>query len=471
MPGSSVTASDLPNIILVVFDTARRDRFGCYGYPRQTTPTVDALAQDGLLLDTMIANGPWTVPSHGSLFTGLYPSQHGAQWQTGPAMRDSVKVTLAEFLSELGYDTWCVTNNGLISQRSGLARGFVHHAFRLDVERGRRRIVRQVTKLLLGGDSGGAIMNDWLRGQLSSARRPTFLFVNYLECHWCYAPPARFVRQVGGETHGLLEGLVYRATTAARVGPWEAIARADERQLNILSTLYDAELANADNHLRELLGMLEQAGHLARPTLVIVTSDHGEHIGEHGLADHHAALDDLLIRVPFVVWGPGVVPKTRRADVFEFVDLLPSLARLLDRPLPADYLEPRREHLFQGTDLGGDDVAFAEWRSWPDRERARLARRNPSYDFTGLARDLVCARSRQFKLVAGADGSEALYDLVADPLETADVSASHPGPLADLRARLEHARAEWAGWESGPQVYTAEEQRDLEKRLAELGYI
>src|SRR5439155_25854053 len=133
LPPISCMADRLPDIVLVVFDTARWDRFGCYGYPKPTTPTVDGLARDGLRVETMLANCPWTLPSHGSLFTGLYPSQHGSQWQTGPHLRDSVKVTLAEWLRGLGYHTMCATSNGLISEGTRLSRGFNRYAFRMDL--------------------------------------------------------------------------------------------------------------------------------------------------------------------------------------------------------------------------------------------------------------------------------------------------------------------------------------------------
>src|SRR5262245_44494541 len=98
-------AMDLPDIVLVVLDTARADRFGAYGYSRPTTPTVDALARQGLLVEPMLANGPWTLPSHGSLFTGLYPTQHGCQWRSGKRLRDSVTTSMAEWLQSLGYLT------------------------------------------------------------------------------------------------------------------------------------------------------------------------------------------------------------------------------------------------------------------------------------------------------------------------------------------------------------------------------
>jgi arylsulfatase A-like enzyme len=468
--------SDLPNIVLVVLDTARLDRFGCYGYARPTTPTVDSLARGGLRVETMVSNAPWTQPAHASLFTGLYPSQHGAQWRTGPKLRPAVEVTMAEWLRGLGYDTWCVTNNGMISSRTGLARGFDHYVFRMDLEAGWRRRWRRLEKVARGGDSGGRIVNRWMRDELPRAKRPTFLFVNYLECHWAYAPPPRFVSRVGGPAYGPLEAMRYRARVAARVGPWEAIARGSERDLDVLSTYYDAELANVDEHLDELLGVLETAGIVGDDgrSLVMVTSDHGEHLGEHGLADHHASLDEILCRVPFVAWGPGVIPAgIVREPLAEFVDVLPSVARLLDQKPPAAYLEKRRTDLFTDGGTDGHAYAFAEWRAWADGERARLARRNPSYrGFDALARDLLSARDRRFKLVRGSDGREELFDLDADPGEGTDVGASHPEMLSTLRSQLDALTAEWASWASGPSAeISSEERAEIESRLEDLGYI
>ncbi|MGH9197181.1 MAG: sulfatase-like hydrolase/transferase, partial [Acidimicrobiia bacterium] len=276
----STPTPDLPDIVLVVFDTARRDRFGCYGYERMTTPTVDSLATSGLMAETMITNGPYTLPSHGSLFTGLFPTEHGSQWGTGPQLRESVELTMAEWARDLGYETVCATNNGLISSRTKLSRGFDRYGARLALERGPKRVSRRIKKVLFGGDSGGHIVNDWVRDQLKEVKGPLFLFVNYLECHWAYAPPPRYVRQLGGPKFRFPAGLAYRASTAARVGPWEAIARADPKTLQIYSNLYDAELANADGHLANLLEVLRGAGRLRDGnSIVLVTSDHGEHLG------------------------------------------------------------------------------------------------------------------------------------------------------------------------------------------------
>ncbi|MEA2521379.1 MAG: hypothetical protein QOI81_1025 [Actinomycetota bacterium] len=468
-----MSLNDLPTIVLVVLDTARRDRFGCYGYDRPTSPTVDGLARAGLRVDTMLSNAPWTQPAHGSLFTGLYPTQHGAQWRTGPKLRPSVKVTMAEWLRSLGYDTWCVTNNGMISERTGLARGFDHYAFRLDLEQGWQRRARRWEKVLRGGDSGGRIVNRWMRERLPVARKPMFLFVNYLECHWAYAPPPRWLRKVGGETYGAVEGLRYRADVAARVGPWEGVARSDERDFRVLNTYYDAEIANVDDHVNELLDTLTGLGHVGDDgrSLVIITSDHGEHLGENGLADHHASLDDILTRVPFVAWGPGVVTSGVREPLAEFVDVLPSMARMLDVAAPqVDALAHRRTDLFAAGE-NGHRYGFAEWRSWHEKEQRRLAARNPSYDFTGLARDLVSVRDAEFKLVRGSDGSKVLYDFANDPLEQTDVAGRHPEVVETLAAQLNARTAEWAAWEGVRTEPTPAEAREIEQRLEDLGYI
>ena len=476
----SSTTNELPNIVMVVFDTARRDRFSCHDYDRPTTPTVDSLARSGLKLDNMVANAPYTLPSHASLFTGLYPSQHGSQWQTGPRLREQVQVTMAEWFKSLGYETICATSNGLISDRTRLTRGFDRYAARLDLERGWRRAARRTRKVLFGGDSGGHTLNWWLRRQLREVKKPFFLFVNYLECHWSYAPPGRFEKRVGGPRFSYLEGLNYRVRTADSVGPWEGIARADERTLDIYSTLYDGELANVDSHMATLLDILEGAGHLEPGrSAVMVTSDHGEHLGEHGLADHHASLGDLLLRVPFVAWGPGLIPNKTKDELYEFVDVFPSLAKMLGRDVPVEELRSRRTDIFSsngkqssnGHRSESGDYAFAEWRCWTPREQARLAQRNPSYDFTGLARNLLSVRDSRYKLVRSSLGTEELFDLDTDPSEENDLASQQPEVTARLGRRLDDAVASWAEWDQEQTPLSEADTLEIEKRLADLGYI
>jgi arylsulfatase A-like enzyme len=466
-------SEELPNIIVVVLDTARWDRFGCYGSGRGITPTVDSLGREGRVVETMITNGPWTLPSHGSLFTGLYPSQHGSQWQTGPRLSDGVEVTMAEWLKLLGYRTVCATANNLISPDTGLSRGFDHHVSKKALRAGRRWGARRAKNVVLGGDFGGRMLNRWLRQRLPQVGGPLFLFVNYLECHWPYVAPRRFERPRAGPRFGPVEAMRFRAGLGRRTGPWEAIARADQRTREVYSTLYDAELANADAHVAELLDVLDKTGYLSEgETVVIVTSDHGEHIGEHGLADHQASVDDHLVKVPFVSWGPGRIQAERRSGVYEFVDVFPSVCHLLQREAPTQYLEGRRTDLFsEPAGAEADGLAFGEWRAWSEEDMVRLARKNPSYDFSSLRRDLTFVRDSRFKLVRAGDGAQVLYDIANDSAEEIDVSNANSDVVRQLGAELDRALDSWRSWGTEPQALTDEEEKEIEDHLSALGYI
>lgn len=458
-----------PNIILVVLDTAKRDRFGCYGGPENVTPNVDGLARDGVLVDTMISNAPWTPSAHGSLFTGLYPSEHGCEWGR-MRVGESVPVTLAELLQGLGYRTVCATANGMIAEATGLTRGFDTYTYRDSLEGRGGRIARRLTKLFVGGDSGGRTINRWLASLPLQPERPYCLYVNYFEPHWAYVPPLRLARRVGGPRFRPFEGLWFRATQAHRFGPWEAITRADDRRRAIYETLYTGEVANADRFLGRLLEAFDARG-LLDNSLVIVTSDHGEHIGEHGLAEHQASLCDHLIRVPFVVHGPGLVSSGRKTGPFEFVDVISSLARLLRVPVP-EHLASRRDDLFVSTTTTANaPYTFAEWRSWDATGKAWLMRNNPSYDFSSLGRDLACVREDRFKLVRASGVDDTLFDLKDDPSETSDATRQHPTVVARLGKELDVITELWnREWDSTTDV-SSEERREIEERLSGLGYI
>jgi len=158
--------------------------------------------------------------------------------------------------------------------------------------------------------------------------------------------------------------------------------------------------------------------------------------------------------------------------MYELVDLLPSLARFLGQQPPADYLEGRRQDLLSATRDGfGEEYAFAEWRAWTEKESTRLARRNPSYDFGGLARNLVAVRDRRFKLVRDADGVEALYDTANDSMEQTDLSSLRVETVKRLREQLDLMLESWGRWDRPAEPTTPEEQAEIEQRLAELGYI
>lgn len=449
-----------PNVILVVFDTARRDRFGCYGYRRDTTPAVDSLAAESLLFERMITPAPWTVPSHASLFTGLYPREHGAE-NPVPMLRGSV-LTLAAHLRAHGYATAAVTNNPLISGETGLAYGFDEVRLRPRAN-GRPRWMGRLEFLLGLADSGAAATTRLVAGLLPRLGLPFFLFLNYLECHWHYLPPRHFERRFARQSW--FASVRHRLSTRRRL-MWEAIAEADAPRLALYSDLYDAELATLDERFGRLLDHLRRAG-LWEETVLLVTSDHGENIGEDGLASHQGSLRQNLIHVPFIVRIPSR-GAARIGGLTQFTDVFAGLCRLLDLPVP-EHLRERPDAVDPfALELGapGRPYAFAEWRGWSQDKLERLARRAARFDFARIPGALESVQDGRVKLVVDDVGRERVYDLAADPGEGTPTATEEGGRLREALSRWRAAHPPLA---SGG--YSKAEEAAVESRLRELGYL
>ncbi len=457
--------ADQPNILLMVFDTARRDRFGCYGYARGTTPAVDDFARRALVFDRMITPAPWTVPSHASLFTGLYPREHGADHPL-PILNGAVP-TLASFFRDRGYTTVCVTNNPLVHHETGLSAGFSQVILRPGgasapwLSRGR---------VVLGlQDSGAAATNRVVGGLLRRLPQPFLLFINYLECHWQYTPPRRFERRFTSEDT-LVRSMHRRVRQRSQV-MWEAVATADEARLRLYRDLYDAEMACLDERTGHLLATIERAG-LLEQSIIVLTSDHGENIGEEGLASHQGSLRQNLIHVPFLVRVPGR-PAGRIPGLVQFTDVFRGLCGLADVRVPP-HLDDRPMSVdpfrLSSGELGRP-VAFAEWRHWGTEKLTRIQRKAPHFDFRRIPHGLESAQDARYKLVVDlGTGTQRLYDLVEDPAESLDVAQQHPADLTRLRDALQ----QWRDTARQPVTAAGYSPQDLvavEHRLQELGYL
>lgn len=449
------------NLIIFVLDTARRDRFGCYGYPRGTTPAVDTFAHEALVYDRMIAPAPWTIPSHASLFTGLYPREHRAD-NPAPILNGHAP-TLAGHLREQGFTTVCVTNNPLLDHDTGLASGFAQ----VIVRPGRGKFSRNAA--ILGfRDSGAGATFRVVVELLRTLPRPFFLFVNYLECHWHYMPPWRFERKFAATRSRF--GSIRRRVRERNLVMWEAIAAAGPGDLRRYQDLYDAELACVDEQVGQLLDYLRRR-RLLDDTAIIVTADHGENIGEDGLASHQGSLRQNLIHVPFIARIPG--RSGQRVDgLVQFTDVFSGLCGVLGVGVPA-HLEARPFAVDPFTLSHGDrgrTFAFAEWQHWGRNKLDRIQRKAPHFDFSALPRGLEAVQDMRFKLVVDlGTGQEYVYDLLRDSGETRDVAPVMPAAQAALR----QAREEWHK-ATERTAYTEEAAADqalVETRLRELGYL
>jgi arylsulfatase A-like enzyme len=415
----------------------------------------------------MISAAPWTVPSHASLFTGLYPREHGADNPT-PVLRPGL-TTMAAHLAAAGYATACATNNALVDETTGLARGFQDVVLRPGFKA--RATWKHRVEYVLGlRDSGAAATNEVIAALLGRISQPFFLFVNYLECHWNYVPPRRFERLFAPSSFTWAHS-AHRRIRERRRAAVDGFLHADAAGRDLLWHLYDAELATVDDRVGALLVQIERAGYLDN-SVVVITSDHGELLGEGGLVSHQGSLHQHLVHVPFLARIPGagagrIGGLVQTTDVFAGICGVLGVdvpVRLHGRPFGVDpfRLGPRDD---------GRDYAFSEWSHWGEAKLIRMRRRSPGFDFDRIPRGIEAVQDGRYKLVVDmGSGQERVYDLDADPSEQTDVSAARP----DVGVRLHSALQMWRQAfprAAGEQTLSPAEEEAITRRLRELGYL
>lgn len=473
---------DAPNVILIVFDTARADAFEPYGAPVGSTPTFAQLASAGTSHSNAIASCNWTMPSHVSMFTGLLPRSAGLSFLPDGkhtncriVMESHVDRWLPEVLRRAGFRTNAATTNAWVSQQLGFALGFdefqnhvgkrVHRMH----EPGIRNRLRWYSQAFLARvDDGLNAVEDHVGRWIDEARRPFFWFINLIECHSPYLPPRPYndlgplARVRAAEDARRFQTLlgVWRACATEVMPPAAALTR--------MRHLYYRSIRMMDDWLCRLCEHLDRAG-LLEDTLLIVTSDHGENFGEANLFGHAVSLDDRLLRVPLVFRGPD-------APHGGSVTSLASLPALI-----ADAIG-LAEHPWKHRDSQGVAVAQYDLVSSPDDPRLEVLREwgATTEGFRRFAYPCTAATNGRYKLVVLGD-EERLYDLQADPLE---LSARQPveGPpsvVHSLRNALATARSsEWApdldvlrATQASVATPTSTELKELEDRMRLLGYL
>ena len=307
------------NLLLISIDTCRADHLTCYGYNRDTSPHLDQLAREGVLFENLTAAASWTVPSHMSMFTALYPSVHGVE--SGSARLGEGVPTLAQILAQRGYVTAAFVTGPSLNHRFGFDRGFqtyddftVSRLFdNVDIREGGFDHV--VTDPVITH-----LATQWLQ---KHSRENFFLFLHYWDCHDDYIPPSPFNKKFdpaySGKEHGRY--ILFRQD--------ELAAHISVMDLAHLVALYDGEIAHTDEHVGKILQLLE-ALQLSEKTLVIVLSDHGEAFLEHGKLLHANSLYEEELHVPLIMRLPGVIPAGKRiVGNVSHVDLLPTALGLL----------------------------------------------------------------------------------------------------------------------------------------------
>lgn len=424
--------TDTPNVLLITLDTVRAASTSLYGYSRNTTPHLARFAQTGALFQKAYGTASWTLPSHGSIFTGHYPHELVGDWVVP---FDSPSPTLAEVLRERGYVTaGFVANTIYCSKESGLGRGFAHFEdYKISPGQVMKssslgfyindspRLRRQIGYYeFLGRKNAAELNDDFLRWLPSRGKRPFFAFLNYWDAHEPYLPPPPFDTQFGSLSRDM-----FAIDRGARM------ADLPRRDFQAEINAYDGTIANLDSQLGRLLDELKARG-LLENTCVIITSDHGEEFGEHDLFRHGHSLYIASLHVPLLILFPPRVPAN--VKVAQPVSLRDLPATILDliggatKPFSGNSLARYWDTQHATTGFGGE-LLLAEISTEVGK---------PSWFPTsrGKMKSLLADR---YQYIHNGDGREELYDLENDPLEANDLASSEPGKrlISDFRASLQ----------------------------------
>jgi len=445
------------NLVLIVLDTVRADHLSTYGYPRPTSPFFSQLAEQGVLYERAISPAPWTLPAHASLFTGLPPSQHGA---TSEHKRlDDDAVTLGELLHDAGYETLGLTSNSSASSAHNLHQGFerFYEVFRPDPSVGARAIRRGLPGPLArtlarslparpadkGASEVNRLVSHWLDERSERGEtRPFFLFANLLEAHLPYDPPEAFRERFGrGPPPASLKGLLGRHWFRAlfgRIGRGDVFTADEQRAL---ADRYDAAIAYQDEQLAELIALLD-ARFDAEDLAIVVTSDHGENLGEHGLADHVFSVHQTLLHVPLLVRYPLQFPAGVRIE--SLVSTASIYATLLELAgLPTTEGERGRPAEPLPRVAGAEAVPFVvSEEHLRMQELATLVAEAPGAHAGPWLTRFLAVQDQHRKVVQVGDREPVVFDLDLDPGELKPLPLESREDARSLAAVLEKRRLE-----------------------------
>ena len=505
-----------PDIVFLVLDTQRADRLSCYGYSLPTSPNLDRLAADATQFNRAIAAAQWTVPSHASMFTGLYPSEHQTL-QSYSALPTDVP-TLAERLRDGGYYTAGFCNNPLVGViNNGLRRGFysflnysgllTSRPNQAGVSPGLVGRYRQFFKRVLAGllntvqdafarsdallalSFSPLMVPLWqtalsFKGNTAKSlddtahlliqrpgvmpEQPVFAFINLMGTHMPYHPPHRYIEEFAPHVLRDRTAQHYLRQFNSDVYGWLApLAGAlDEQQKATLDGMYDAEVAYQDEQLGRFFQQLQDSGRLDN-TLLVICSDHGEHLGEKQFIGHSLSVYNELVRVPLIIRDPhGTFPQGITSD------RTVSTRRLFHTVLAAAGLATDSEaslSLSHELSAAPANVPVFSEAIPPQNVLNLLQKRQPQ-----LIRDRACDQPRravwvgQHKLIETGDANVELYDCLDDPLESLNLSDILPENVEVLQDCLQSF--------TGTPTTTASrvtdfDDPDVQRRLRDLGYL
>ena len=512
-----------PNVILIVLDTHRVDRLGCYGYSMDTTPNLDSVAQNATLYENAISPAQWTIPSHASMFTGEYPSTHKTI-QASDGINPNFR-TLAEYALESGYQTIGFCNNPLVGVLdNGFRRGFQkfynyggtvpslpyrdeNKTFTF-ISKLRRNYTKLIDKLATPIQQAVAVSPEvlqialnpllvplWTRysnfkgdtpsslkdaayyiNQIDTIKRddPHFVFMNLMETHLPYIAPQKFVSKFSPIVveDSRAQTFINKYNTKALQWLLPLDEPYQKRESKTLWSMYDAEVAYQDWLLHELLDELNKPEHLEN-TILIIVSDHGEMLGEHQIMGHGLGVHEELIHVPMIIRYPG---QTQGVRIKQAVSTTQIFHTILNEIGIDDIVTPYKEKIstrkFSLSDSTRSGYVFSESYT-PHSLLTILKKYGPDLIDKFHCRSARWAVYNQpYKLIRTQDVQDDLFDYVNDPKETTALSnenQSHLKLATELERFLETASSKSSAHYENSNVEITDS--GVSDRLRKLGYI
>ena len=400
---ATVSSKDIRHVLLISIDTCRADYLGCYGYPHQITPNVDKIARGGVIFKNVVTAVPLTLPAHCSMLTGTIPPFHEVHDNLDYKLDES-NITLAEILKEHGFVTGGIISASVLDSQFGINQGF--DTFNDRLEKGR------TTGLMVERRAGQTsnIALEWLAGHKNER---FFLFLHYFDPHFDYAPPEPFASRFADD-------------------------------------LYAGEIAYTDYCIGPVVEALKDMG-LFDSTLIIITSDHGEMLGEHGELTHGYFIYQSAVRVPLIFKLPGQTKSKEVEDVVGLVDIVPTVCSLLNIEAPQVQGQDLSPYLLRKSISGEERHIYTE-SLIPTKYNANT---------------LLGVVGEKLKYIQTT--RPELYDLVNDPQESRNLINQHQRQVRILQSRLREILQESVPAARADSKIVLDEQ--ARKRLESLGYV
>jgi len=446
----------MPNVILIVLDTVRADHLSLYGYERQTTPFLESLGKNSVVFDRAYSTAPNTIPSHAGIFTGLYSSQNNCHFEN--TKLDSRFPVIADYLNKLGYFTYGMTNNGSLNHFNGFSRGF--DLYEIFYNKGNftgdtiwfwavARLFPEVQRA-----SGARVTEYKVKEFLKSVKNsssPFFLFINYMEAHQPYPTTTEAFR--------FFDDPELAASELSRKSlDWDyfmCISGISDMTRSSAIKWYDGSIYYLDTKLSKIYEQLKNQDMLDN-TIIIVTSDHGEGFGEHGIFGHMIGLYENNLHVPLLIHWSGHLKPKRISRVTSLRELPEMIKTLIQGKKPVQFREA----------CPNCEIYAENFR--PLYYIARLKSKCVSgKDLSMIDRRQKALINSDYKLIWDSRGDNQFFSLSDDPLEKQNLIGRNIPALEIMKTKMDL----FIVGGISPNVASVHVDRETAEALKAIGYM